>query len=122
MDSSGPRQARIHPAVLSERGRRPLSTPLPRARKPADRAQELVLGRRAFANTWRLPAFAVEGVGSRHPDGGLEQQQRKAGWLARWRERRRSRSARAADISRRALQAERRNIDTVGKYGGGGGS
>jgi hypothetical protein len=51
-----------------------------------------------------------------------EQQQPKAGWLARWRERRRSRSGRAADISRRALQAERRNIDKAGKYGGHGGS
>jgi hypothetical protein len=51
-----------------------------------------------------------------------EQQQPKAGWLARWRERRRSRSARAADISRRALQTERRNIDKAGKYGGYGGS
>jgi hypothetical protein len=52
---------------------------------------------------------------------GEQDQQRKAGWLARWRERRRSRSARAADISRRVLQAERRNIDTAGKYGGVGG-
>jgi hypothetical protein len=52
----------------------------------------------------------------------MGEQQRKAGWLARWRERRRSRSARAADISRRALQAERRDIDKAGKYGGHGGS
>jgi hypothetical protein len=51
-----------------------------------------------------------------------EQQQRKAGWLVRWRERRLIRSARAADISRRALQAERRNMDKAGKYGGQGGS
>jgi hypothetical protein len=49
-----------------------------------------------------------------------EQQQRKAGWLARWRERWRSGSARAADINRRAKQAERRNLDSVGKYGGPG--
>jgi hypothetical protein len=28
----------------------------------------------------------------------------------------------AADISRRALQAERRNIDKAGNYGGHGGS
>jgi hypothetical protein len=52
---------------------------------------------------------------------GEQQQQRKAGWLARWRERRRSRSARAADISRRLLEADRRNVDNAGKYGGGGG-
>jgi hypothetical protein len=50
-----------------------------------------------------------------------EQQQRKAGWLARWRERRRSRSARAAEISRRVLQAERRDQDKFRGGGGGGG-
>jgi hypothetical protein len=49
-----------------------------------------------------------------------EQQQRKAGWLARWREWLRSRSARAADIDRRATQARRRNVKSVGKYGGPG--
>jgi hypothetical protein len=53
--------------------------------------------------------------------GEHEQQQRKTGWLARWRERRRSKSARAADISRRLLEADRRNVDNAGKYGGGGG-
>ena len=53
--------------------------------------------------------------------GEQQQQQRKAGWLARWRERRRSRSARADKISRRVLQDERRNIDNAGKYGGGAG-
>jgi hypothetical protein len=47
-----------------------------------------------------------------------EGEQRKAGWLARWRERRRDNSARAADISRRTLEAQRRNIDNSGKYGG----
>jgi hypothetical protein len=52
--------------------------------------------------------------------GEQQQQQRKAGWLARWRERGRSRSARAADISRRLLEADRRNVDNAGKYGGGG--
>ena len=50
-----------------------------------------------------------------------EQPQRKAGWLARWRERRRNRTAQADKISRRMVQAERRNIDNAGKYGGGGG-
>ena len=58
-----------------------------------------------------------------------EQQERKAapgeaedpksGWLARWRERRRSKSARAADISRRALEVDRRNRENSAKYGGG---
>jgi hypothetical protein len=47
-----------------------------------------------------------------------EDEQHKAGWLARWRERRREKSARAADISRRTLEAQRRNIDNSGKYGG----
>jgi hypothetical protein len=51
-----------------------------------------------------------------------QQQQRKAGWLARWRERRRSRSARrAADISRRVSQAERHNQDKFRSGGSGGG-
>ena len=45
-------------------------------------------------------------------------EQPKAGWLARWRERRRTNSARAADLDRRALEAERRNIDNSFKYGG----
>jgi hypothetical protein len=46
-----------------------------------------------------------------------EGEQRKAGWLARWRERRRDNSAPAAKISRRTLEAERRNIDTLTKHG-----
>jgi hypothetical protein len=50
-----------------------------------------------------------------------EQQQRKAGWLARWRERRRSRALRAADINRRVKQAERRDTDRASKYRGSGG-
>jgi hypothetical protein len=60
-----------------------------------------------------------------------EQQERKAapgeagepksGWLARWRERRRSKSARAADIGRRLWEADRRNVDNASKYGSGGG-
>jgi hypothetical protein len=47
-----------------------------------------------------------------------EAEQRNAGWLARWRERRRNNSARAADISRRSVEAERRNIDNSFKHGG----
>ena len=47
-----------------------------------------------------------------------EGEQRKAGWLTRWRQRRRDNSARAAEISRRTLDAQRRNIDNSGKYGG----
>jgi hypothetical protein len=52
--------------------------------------------------------------------GEQQQQQRKTGWLARWRERRRSKSARAADaadISRRLWEADRRNVDNASKYG-----
>ena len=61
-----------------------------------------------------------------------EQQERKAvpgeadepksGWLARWRERRRKNSARAADISRRAAEVDRRNRENSVKYGGYGGT
>jgi hypothetical protein len=46
-----------------------------------------------------------------------EAEQRNAGWLARWRERRRKNSARAADISRRALDADLRNMANSEKYG-----
>ena len=46
-----------------------------------------------------------------------EAEQPKAGRLARWRERRREKSARAADISRRALDADLRNMDNASKYG-----
>jgi hypothetical protein len=42
----------------------------------------------------------------------------KAGWFARWRERRRKNSARAADISRRVWEADRRNAENSEKYGG----
>ena len=48
-----------------------------------------------------------------------EAEEPKSGWLARWRERRRSKSARAADISRRASQVERRNRENAAKYGPG---
>ena len=57
-----------------------------------------------------------------------EQQERKAapgeadepksGWLARWRERRRSKSARAADIGRRTLEVNERNVERASKYWG----
>jgi hypothetical protein len=47
-----------------------------------------------------------------------EGEQRKAGWLTRRRQRQRDNSARAAEISRRTLDAQRRNIDNSGKYGG----
>ena len=50
-----------------------------------------------------------------------EGEQRKASWLARWRQRRRDNSARAADIGRRLWEADRRNVDNASKYGGGGG-
>jgi hypothetical protein len=57
-----------------------------------------------------------------------EQQEREAapgeaeeptsGWLARWRERRRKHSARAADISRRTLEVNERNVEKASKYWG----
>lgn len=47
-----------------------------------------------------------------------EAEQPKAGPLARWRERRRKNSARAADISRRTLEAGQRNVDSASKYWG----
>ena len=78
--------------------------------EPQTSPQQLVLTRRRIAP----PQMEVT-------MGEQQQQQRKAGWLARWRERRRSRSARADKISRRVLQDERRNIDNAGKYGGGAG-
>ena len=48
-------------------------------------------------------------------------QQPKAGWLARWRERRRRNATRAAEIHRRANDATRRDVDRASRYGGGGG-
>ena len=47
-----------------------------------------------------------------------EAEQPKAGWLARWRERRRENSARAADMSRRSWEAGERNVDNASKYWG----
>ena len=61
-----------------------------------------------------------EGEGTRGVRVTSHPEQRNAGWLARWRERRRNNSARAADISRRSVEAERRNIDNSFKYGGSG--
>jgi hypothetical protein len=46
-----------------------------------------------------------------------EAEEPKSGWLARWRERRRKHSARAADISRRASEVERLNREKAAKYG-----
>jgi hypothetical protein len=46
-----------------------------------------------------------------------EAEQSKAGRLARWRERRRKNSARAADMSRRSWDADQRNVDNASKYG-----
>jgi hypothetical protein len=46
-----------------------------------------------------------------------EAEQPKAGRLARWRERRRKNSARAADISRRADDAYLHNRANSSKYG-----
>jgi len=47
-------------------------------------------------------------------------QQPKAGWLARWRERRRRNATRAAEIHRRANDATRRDVDRASRYGGEG--
>jgi hypothetical protein len=47
-----------------------------------------------------------------------EAEEPKVGWLARWRERRREHSARAADISRRSWEAGERNVDNASKYWG----
>lgn len=46
-----------------------------------------------------------------------EAEEPKSGWLARWRERRRKHSERAADISRRASEVERRNREKAARYG-----
>jgi hypothetical protein len=46
-----------------------------------------------------------------------EAEEPKSGWLARWRERRRRNSARAADISRRTWEVDRRNRENAAKYG-----
>jgi hypothetical protein len=48
-----------------------------------------------------------------------EAEQPKTSWLARWRERRRKNSERAADINRRAVEADRRNMENSAKYGAG---
>jgi hypothetical protein len=48
-------------------------------------------------------------------------QQPKAGWLARWRERRRRNATRAAEIHRRAHDATRRDFDRASRYGAGPG-
>jgi hypothetical protein len=47
-----------------------------------------------------------------------EAEQPKGGRLARWRERRRKNSARAADISRRSWETGERNVDNASKYWG----
>jgi hypothetical protein len=48
-----------------------------------------------------------------------EAEEPKAGWLERWRERRRKNSDRAADINRRASEVDRRNRENSAKYGAG---
>jgi hypothetical protein len=48
-------------------------------------------------------------------------EQPRAGWLARWRERRRRNTRRAAEINRRAQDATRRDVDRATKYGSTGG-
>ena len=48
-----------------------------------------------------------------------EAEEPKSGWLARWRERRRKQSARAADIGRRAWATDRRNMENAEKHGWG---
>jgi hypothetical protein len=45
-----------------------------------------------------------------------QQEQPKTGWLARWRERRRSNAARTSDIGRRVWEADRRTMDNLDKY------
>jgi hypothetical protein len=50
------------------------------------------------------------------------EEQRKAGWWARWRERRREKAQRAAGIHHRAQQAGRRDMDRALKERGGGGA
>ena len=47
-----------------------------------------------------------------------EAEEPKSGWLARWRERRRKNSARAADISRRTWEVNERNVEKASKYWG----
>jgi hypothetical protein len=48
-------------------------------------------------------------------------QQPKAGWLARWSERRRRNATRAAKINRRRHDAAWRDVDRASRYAGGGG-
>jgi len=48
-------------------------------------------------------------------------EQPRAGWLARWRERRRRNATRAAEINRRAQDATRRDVDRATRHGSGGG-
>jgi hypothetical protein len=53
-----------------------------------------------------------------------EQQEPKAGWLARWRERRREKALRAGEMQRRGKEAQHRDAvrasKNVGTGGGGG--
>ena len=46
-------------------------------------------------------------------------EEEKAGWFARWRERNRKSSERAADINRRASEVDRLNRENSAKYGAG---
>jgi hypothetical protein len=41
------------------------------------------------------------------------------GWLARWRERRREKALRAADMTRRKRESQRGDLERDAKYGGG---
>ena len=49
-----------------------------------------------------------------------EQKQPKAGWLARWRERRREKAVRANAMRHRAREAQDRDALRADKYGPGG--
>jgi hypothetical protein len=53
-----------------------------------------------------------------------QQKQPKAGWLARWRERRREKAVRASEIQHRSKEAQHRDelraSKNVGTGGGGG--
>jgi hypothetical protein len=53
-----------------------------------------------------------------------EQKQPKAGWLARWRERRREKAVRASEIQHRSKEAQHRDAlrasKNIGTGGGGG--
>jgi hypothetical protein len=50
-----------------------------------------------------------------------DQKKRAGGWFARWRERRRTASRRAAEIQARSRDVHRGNFDKAGSHGRGDG-